>query len=329
MMKKLASLFLGIVLCVSGASGQQTYELYENFHIPRFYPEKIFLYNTDSTTLFLRSANSGFEWGGYSPVVSNVWGPIGYLYSDVLDHIRNALCFIEVSESPGSYAYCQFDSPETPGLNDSLAGITVATIKFQDDGPEDKLGLMIRDASGEWFYSDPEHGVYASGSEIRFTEIETFGWMKIEDSISENLNDHAHIEYGLGDITQGAKEGSPDLSYIIGAGIILHEAESSDFGLRIEDIRWEGKLPETSVDPVQPEDNASLSILSTILKWAYKGSDTVRFDVWIALEGNSFTQLADSIATSEFTIDALSDNSSYEWRVDVLFKDGSTEQGNP
>lgn len=326
-MKQLFAFLFAIIL-LSAAQANQSYLITENFTTPRFYNDKFFMYNTDSTTAFVRSNNTGFEWGAYSPLVTTDWGPIGYLYNaDVLEHRRNALCFTSVSEYPGSYAYCQFDSPDSPGKNDTLTGLKKVVLEFWDDGPQDLLGLMVRDGDGQWYYSKSENGIYASGSQISFSDVDTFGWMQVAASISDNLNLHTDIASGLGDIRDGAVGASPDLSGITGAGILLHEAAPSDYSLRIRSITWEGTVPETAVKLVLPENNSTLTILNTTLKWEYTLEDTVRYDVWLGMEGEALNLIGDSIEESQLNVDVLSDNSNYQWRVDAINKYGLVETG--
>ena len=163
----------GIIFC------SQYETIREDFHIPRFYHEKILLHvKTTRATEFATSLNTGYTWGGYSPGGTSEWGVIGYLYQSTLDHIRNAMCFNAASESPGSYVYCLFDSPEFTGTCDSLNGLSFVIIEFQVDNPQDSIGLMVRDAKGNWYYSAPEHAVSAKGNQI-IVDTRNYHWIKI------------------------------------------------------------------------------------------------------------------------------------------------------
>jgi len=250
----------------------QHMQLKENFNNPRFANAAVNFYNQGSTK-FSRSVNTEFEWSAYAPTNSSNWGPIGFLYSSTNGHHRNSLAFINDSETAGSYAYCQFDSSTKVSKNDSLVGISKVTIDIQDDAPQDLVGLLIRDANNNWYYSKSTHGIFAAGSQIVFNNVDTYAWMKVKQAISNNLNTHTSLSNGLGDIRTDATSGTPNLSYITGGGIILHQAVNNTLNLRIGAITWEGKASSPSSDYfVNFTDLKNKQVASTpYLKWTNFG----------------------------------------------------------
>lgn len=308
-------------------SATKVVRIFETFDEPRFYNEQIHLYSPDSrTSRLVRSANTGYEWAAFSSLDITTWGPVGFLYSATTPHSRNSMGFINESEGAGSYAYCLFDSESSTGIKDSLTGLSSVVMAFSDLGAGDLLGLMIRDAVNDWYYSASEHGLYASSGQITF-QTEGFSWMKVHDTISLKLNTHQDIENGHGDIRVGAQAGSPDLAYITGGGVLLQEAVLSDKGLRISSIEWIGSAPEgIAYDPV-PAVDESIKTLETLLQWSVNSPVELHFDVWFGKDGLSLVQVADSLVSMELFVDSLEDLSQYFWRVDAIAPDGSITKG--
>lgn len=327
-MKRFIHILTGLLL-VSNLFADQVIRVSEPFDEPRFYNEQIHLYSPDSKTSRLaRSANTGYEWAAYSPLETSSWGPIGFLYSDNSPHSRNSMGFINGTESAGSYAYCLFDSEASPGIKDSLTNLTSVMVSFSDIGGGDLVGLMIRDASNQWYYSDALFGIYAASGQISF-QIEGMTWMKVVDSTSVKLNAHQDIENGHGDIRTGAVTETPDLTYVTGGGVLLHEGVLSDKGLRISAIEWIGTAPEgTPYDPV-PANDGTIHTLETTLHWSVNSVEGVHFDVWFGTEETSLDKVADSIPVKEFLVDSLVDLNTYYWRVDAIDPAGKVMRGGP
>lgn len=318
-MKKLLTL-CWIILMGSISWATDVAEVIENFNTPRFHNNEIHLFTPSSNkTLFATSLNTGYEWGAYSPTSSNQWGPIGYLYSDNLSSSRNSMGFINDTESEGSYVYCQFG-------NDRLKGLSKVSIRILDQGEDDLLNLIIRDANNEWYYASSANGIYASQSEITFS-VNNFTWMKVSATVSNNLNNHNDIADGLGDIREGAVNGSPDLSFITGGGIILLEGATSNLGLRIGSIKWEGKKDDESPTAVAPKLGSTLHLLKTNLEWTTLSSKSLVYDVWFSKQGTNLVKVANDIQATEWEIDALDDLSTYNWRVDAKDTDGNVFEG--
>ncbi|WP_075589659.1 T9SS type A sorting domain-containing protein [Labilibacter marinus] len=324
-MKKVSTLFI-LCLLISNVFAKQHTVITENFFNPQFYSEKFFLFNTDGTTDFVRSNNTDFEWGGYAIKTSDNWAPIGYLFSDNATSSRNCLCFLNESESAGAYAYCQFDSSADPLNNDSLIGLSSVKISMMDDAPEDKLGIMIKDANGNWFYSSIANSILAIGSEKTFN-IKDFVWMKVSATLSSNLDNHTDISNGIGDITQGAVTGTPDLDYITGGGVIIHEGVVNDLNLRISAIEWLGQTPAGTPVLIEPVNNSTVTQLNTILKWDVEGEETYTYDVWFAKDGESLTKVASAISAKQWDVDNLADLSTYKWKIDAIDADDKIIQG--
>ena len=311
-------------LAVSRGMGQTTAaeSLIEDFANGPFATSAVKYYNADTQKETIQQSDStGYGWGGWS----------GGITGDIKYHLTTtSMTFMSGVRVSGSYFYTIFSTNADGSATHHVTDLEKVIIDMRAHGGGQDVGLLIKDAAGDWYLSTAATGVSITTNTVYIIDISTLDFEQVENPAAGDM-DEMDSDSGPGAITTDPSSTSPDLSKVLGGGVYLHSIVSPLVNTtRINSIQFNHQLTAFGPDPA---DNTAGIETNQVLTW--KAADfAVGHDVYL---GTSFADINDATnllpvgdvyrgeqALARFEPADLEYGQEYFWRVDEV-NDGASE----
>lgn len=222
--------------------------------------------------------DTGFPWGGYTPVTANgaidsTLDPIGRLY-----FFDGGSSYSMVT--PGAYVYTIFSSNGNSVATTNVVGMNQGgAIKITaNDELNIPLGFrfLIRDRNDNWYLSSTNNELIIPGGGTFSIDPTKQTWQKVNSSALFSMNSiyAGRVSSGPGSITPNANAASPDLSQVTGGGLYIDQVPAGTAQLNyncwwLYSISWIGTsssipsvvTPASAVPNPVSGTNTSLSVM--------------------------------------------------------------------
>ncbi|MCK5172362.1 MAG: hypothetical protein KAR47_03170, partial [Planctomycetes bacterium] len=206
-------------LAVSRGMGQTiaSESLIEDFSDGAFASFAVKCYNADTQTETIQQSDStGYGWGGWS----------GGITDDIKYHLTTtSMTFMSGVRVSGSYFYTIFSTNADGSATHHVTDLEKVIIDMRAHGGGQDVGLLIKDAAGDWYLSTAATGVSITTNTVYTIDISTLDFEQVENPAAGDM-DEMDSDSGPGAITTDPSSTSPDLSKVLGGGVYLHSIVS-------------------------------------------------------------------------------------------------------